>query len=232
MNRRWILVCRWLLLVALVAAAAALAVWSPSLDTDGLQSAAARWGVWAALAFAGVYVAATLLVVPKNVLTVGAGLVFGFGFGSALVWAAALAGAAAAFWVGRFLGLDAVRHLAGPRQDRFAELAARRGGVAVLIARLVPVVPLTVVNYGSGVAGVGFWPYLAATAVGIVPGTLLYAALGAFGSAPTSWPFVVAASVLGAGTVAALVAGVRRRRDRPSRKVPPPSRWPAPEVGG
>ena len=35
----------------------------------------------------------------------------GFGFGSALVWVAALAGAAAAFWVGRFLGLDAVRHL-------------------------------------------------------------------------------------------------------------------------
>lgn len=142
MNRRWITVGRWLLLVALVAAAAAFAVWSPSLDIDGLQSAAARWGVWAPLAFAGVYVAATLLVVPKNVLTIGAGLVFG-----------------------------------------------------------------------------------------IVPGTLVYAALGAFGSAPTSWPFVVAASVLGAGTVAALVAGLRRRRDRPSRTVPPSWRWPAPEVG-
>lgn len=220
---RWVAVGRWLLLVALVATAVALAVWSPSLDTDGLQSAVARWGVWSPLVFAGVYVAATLLVVPKNVLTVGAGLVFGFGFGSALVWVAALAGAAAAFWVGRFLGLDAVRHLAGPRQDRFAELAARRGGVAVLIARLVPIVPFTVVNYGSGVAGVGFRPYLAATAVGIVPGTLVYAALGAFGSAPTSWPFVLAASVLGAGTVAALAAGLRRRRDRPSRKVPPSS---------
>ncbi len=82
-----------LMLVALVAMAAALAVWSASLGTDGLQSAAARWGVWSPLAFAGVYVAATLLVVPKNVLTIGAGLVFGFGFGSALVWVAALAGA-------------------------------------------------------------------------------------------------------------------------------------------
>lgn len=218
---RWITVGRWLLLVVLVAAAAAVAVWAPSLDADGLRSAAAQWGVWAPLAFAGVYVAATLLVVPKNVLTIGAGLVFGFGFGFALVWVAALAGAAAAFWVGRFLGLDAVRRLAGPRQDRFAELAARRGGVAVLIARLVPIVPFTVVNYCSGVVGVGFGPYLAATAVGMIPGTLVYAAVGAYGSAPTSWQFVLAAAVLVAGTVAALVAGMlRRHRNRPSEDSP------------
>ncbi len=130
----------------------------------------------------------------------------------------ALAGAAAAFWVGRFLGLDAVRKVAGPRQDRFVELAARRGGVAVLIARLVPIVPFTVVNYGSGAAGVGVRPYLAATAVGIIPGTLVYAAVGAFGSAPTSWQFLLVGAVLVAGTVAALVvAHLRRRRNRVDR---------------
>lgn len=217
---RWITVGRWLLLMAMVAGAVALAVWSPSLDSEGVRSAAAQRGAWAPLAFAGVYVAATLLVVPKNVLTIGAGLVFGFGFGFVLVWAAALAGAAAAFWLGRFLGQDAVRRLAGPRQDRFAALAARRGGVAVLIARLVPIVPFTVVNYGSGAAGVGVWSYLTATAVGIIPGTLVYAALGAFGSAPTSWQFLLAVAALVAGSVAALVAGVRRYRARPSRTPP------------
>ena len=57
--------------------------------------------------------------------------------------------------------------------------------------------------------------------IALIPGTLVYAAVGAFGSAPTSWQFLVvllAGAVLVAGTVAALVvAHLRRRQNRVDR---------------
>ncbi len=218
---RLLAVGRWALLVALIVGGVAVVVWSPSLDPADLQAAAARWGFWAPVVLIAAYVAATLLAVPKNVLTIGAGLIFGFGWGAGLVWVGAMTGAVLAFWIGRFLGLDAVRRLAGPRYERFAQLAVRRGGVAVLLARLAPIVPFTLVNYASGVIGIGFIPYLAATAAGIIPGTAVYAALGAYGTSPTSWQFIAAAAVLVVGSVVAVVVARRRRGS-----VPPPSLLP------
>jgi len=57
--------------------------------------------------------------------------------------------------------------------------------------------------------------------IALIPGTLVYAAVGAFGSAPTSWQFLLvllAGAVLVAGTVAALVvAHLRRRPNRVDR---------------
>lgn len=51
-------------------------------------------------------------------------------------------------------------------------------------------------NYGSGLTAVRFPAYLLATAVGIVPGTVAYVSVGAYGSDPTSWPFLTATGVL------------------------------------
>ena len=55
----------------------------------------------------------------------------------------------------------------------------RRQGVAAVVARLTPVLPFTIVNYGAGVSAVPRRDFLVGTAVGIVPGTVGYAALGA-----------------------------------------------------
>lgn len=181
------------------------------VDVATVRDAVAAAGAWAAVAFLAGYVVATLLLLPKNVLSAAAGLLFGLGGGVALVWAGAVVGAAVAFWVGRWLGRDGVRRLVGSRLDRLDDLVARHGVLAVLLARLVPVVPFTAVNYGSGLLAVGFGPYLLATAVGILPGTVAYTALGAFGTEPGSLPFVVAVATLAVLTVAGVVLAGRRR---------------------
>jgi MYXO-CTERM domain-containing protein len=92
---------------------------------------------------------------------------------------------------------------------------ARRGFVAVLGLRLVPLVPFTVLNYAAGLSAVRWSHYIAATALGIVPGTVALVALGAYGSTPASVPFVSAA--LGLLVLSALGAwAVRRRNQMPS----------------
>ena len=163
-------------------------------------------GPWVPVGFVVGYAAVTLLLVPKNVLSAAAGVVFGLGTGSLLVWAGAMLGAAAAYRIGRVLGRDGVERLAGGSLARLDGLVERRGVVAVLAARLVPVVPFTLVNYGSGLTTVGFVPYLAATGVGIVPGTLAYVAVGAYGTQPGRWPFLVAIGALIVLTVGGVVA--------------------------
>ncbi len=175
-------------------------------------------GRWVAVAFVVGYATVTLLLVPKNVLSVAAGFVFGLATGSLLVWSGAMLGATAAFWLGRALGRDGVARLAGRHLSRWDGLVGRHGLLAVLVARLIPVVPFTAVNYGSGVTAVAFGRYLAATAVGIVPGTVAYVAVGAYGGQPGRWPFLFAVGVLAllslAGLVAARRARERRRADR------------------
>lgn len=203
---------RLAVLGALLAAGVAAAVWLPVPDPRELAAAPAAREPWAPVLFAAAYAAATLTAVPKGVLSAGAGLLFGFGLGSVVVWAAALVGAVAAFWLGRALGRDAVQRMARGRLQRVDDALGRHGAWAVLGLRLVPLVPFTALNYGSGLSAVRFGGYLLATAVGIVPGTLAYVALGAYGADPASPAFVVAVTALVALTAAGAVVAHRRRR--------------------
>jgi uncharacterized membrane protein YdjX (TVP38/TMEM64 family) len=98
----------------------------------------------------------------------------------------------AAFALGRALGRDAVERVTGTRVARVDALLGRHGLLAVLGVRLVPVLPFTVINYAAGLTAVRLRDYVGGTALGIVPGTIAFVALGAHGSSPGSWPFVVA----------------------------------------
>jgi len=184
------------------------------VEIGTLRAEVARAGAWGWALFVVLYVVATLLLLPKNVLSAAAGLAFGPVLGTGLVWISAVLGASAAFWIGRALGRDGVARLAGRSMDRLDRWVERRGGWAVLVARLVPVLPFTAVNYASGLTVVGFGPYLLATAVGILPGTVAYVAIGAYGSDPGSWPFLAAVAALvllgAAGLLWRLLTGRRR----------------------
>lgn len=199
-------------LVALLAVGLGVLVLVP-VDVRTAREAVAGAGAWAQAAFVAGYVVATLLLLPKNVLSAAAGLLFGAAAGVALVWVGAVLGASAAFWVGRALGRDGVRRLVGRHMARLDGLVERHGVLAVLVARLVPVIPFTAVNYGSGLTAVRFVPYLLATAAGILPGTIAYVVLGAYGADPGSWPFLASAGTLALLAAAGLVmASVRRSR--------------------
>lgn len=166
------------------------------------------------------YAAATLAPVPKNVLSAAAGAVFGTVLGVALVWVAAVLGASVAFWLGRLLGRDAVARLAGRRLDQFDAFVRRQGAASILAVRLIPVVPFTVVNYGSGLTGLRFGSYLIGTGIGILPGTVAFVWLGSAARTPRSWSFSAALALLAAVTlVGALLARRSRRRASGSRSI-------------
>jgi uncharacterized membrane protein YdjX (TVP38/TMEM64 family) len=183
----------------------------PVPSVDQIRAVAASAGALGVIIFVFGYGALTLTPMPKNVLSIAAGLTWGFGAGSLLVYLGALLGATLAFVIGRFLGREAVERFTGARVARVDELLRRRGLATVIGVRLIPVLPFTVINYTAGLTAVRRGDYALGTALGIIPGTLAYVALGAFGL-ELGWPFWLAVGVLGGLTLIGLFLGNRARR--------------------
>jgi len=138
-------------------------------------------GAWGAVAFAAAYVIAPLLLLPGSLLTIGAGFLYGGLFGTLLVSPASVLAAAVAFLLGRTaLRKRVERRIASdPRLRAIDAAVAEKGLRVVFLLRLSPVVPFSLLNYALGATRVGFWTYVAASFLGMLPGTFLYVSLGA-----------------------------------------------------
>lgn len=144
------------------------------------------------LAFVVLYAALTLTPFPASALTIASGLLFGLAIGATVVVFAATLGAWLAFLLARSLGRDGVSRIRWARVASVDAMLERRGLISVLVVRLVPLFPFMAVNYAAGLSAVRQRDYLLGTAAGIVPATVGYTALGAYGTSPLSWPFAIA----------------------------------------
>lgn len=212
---------RLVALVAIVVAATLAGIFTPLPTVDALRSTAGASGGWGPIVFLLGYGLVTLTPVPKTVLSILAGLVWGFWIGVIIVYIGALLGAGAAFLLGRWLGRDAVERFTGTRVAKTDELLRRRGFLALLGLRLIPVIPFTAINYAAGLTAVRSRDYALATAVGIIPGDLAYVAIGAY-EFQLSWGFWVAIGALGLLTIGGAILGLRARSHHTPGEVPPP----------
>lgn len=176
-----------------LALAVAYSLHYPAIAT--LRTEISKLGFLAPLVLIGVYTLATLLFVPKNFLSIAAGAAFGLLPGIAYVLIGATIGSIVAFWSSRYFGRSAIERLAGHRISQLDARLRESPFVGILIARLIPVVPFTLLNYASGLSAVAFFPYVAATVIGMIPGTASYVALGAYGTKLHSWAFALAAVI-------------------------------------
>ncbi|MGI8793097.1 MAG: TVP38/TMEM64 family protein [Acidimicrobiales bacterium] len=214
----------WVRLVALLGILAVAIVTTAVVgppDVPQLRARLARAGPAAPAFFVLLYALLTLLPLPKNVFAALAGVLFGLVWGTAVVLLAALLGAAAAFALSRRLGRDAVERLTAARITRVDTLLRGHGILAVIVIRLVPVLPFTAINYAAGLTSVRTRDYAIGTAVGIVPGTISFVALGTYAVTPGSWPFVLSVTTLAVLTVGGLLLARRHRHtDRHAATAP------------
>jgi uncharacterized membrane protein YdjX (TVP38/TMEM64 family) len=181
-------------LALLVLGAIGLALILGTPDIAAMRSRVDAAGVWGPALFFALYTGLALIPCPKALLTAAGGALFGLWVGAGLALAAALVGAIISFGAGRLLGREAVDRLIRGRLARVDALLSDHGLSAVLVVRLVPLVPFIAINYASGLSGVRFRHYVLGSALGMVPGSLAYAALGAYGTDP--WGLAAAGSAL------------------------------------
>ena len=144
-----------------------------------------QMGTVGILIFIVVYAFATVLLAPGAILTIGAGFAFGLWKGFLAVSAGATLGASLAFLVARFIARDKIETMA-KGNDKFRKIdnaIGEQGAKLIFLLRLSPVIPFNLSNYFYGLTAVRFWPYVLASWIGMMPGTLLYVYIGTAGRA-------------------------------------------------
>ena len=164
------------MLVVFVLAAIYIVKFTPIKDyltAEALADFLDLAGFWAPLVFVLVYTAGICLFLPGTLLTGLGAAIFGPYWGFLYVWVGAMAGASAAFWIGRTLGREFAASLIGDKLKRYDDAIERNGFATVLYLRLV-YFPFTPMNFGMGLTRVRFWDYFFGTGLGILVGTFIF----------------------------------------------------------
>jgi uncharacterized membrane protein YdjX (TVP38/TMEM64 family) len=174
-NRKASLIKASLLLIFIITAVAVVR-FTPVRDfftPDTLGRFLQAAGIWAPLFYMVIYTLGVCLFIPGTLLTTLGAAVFGAYWGFLYVWVGAMAGASAAFWIGRTLGREFAASLIGDRLKKYDDAIERNGFATVLYLRLV-YFPFTPMNFGMGLTKVRFWDYFFGTGLGIIVGTFIF----------------------------------------------------------
>lgn len=136
--------------------------------------------ILAAVLFVLAYIVVVAGSLPGGaVATLAGGFLFGTIVGGTLAVVGATAGATLLFLAARTALGDALRAKAGPSLARL-EAGFRKNALSyLLVLRLVPAFPFFLVNLAPAFLGVSLRDYLVGTFIGIIPGTFVYASVGA-----------------------------------------------------
>lgn len=135
------------------------------------------------VATVGIFIAAYTIVTGLSlpgavILTLAGGFLFGAVLGTLFVNVGATTGATLAFLAARYVLQDTVEQKFGKSLKSLQEGFAKNAFSYLLTLRLIPLFPFFVVNLVSGLTRVSVGTYIGATALGIVPGSFVYAYAG------------------------------------------------------
>jgi uncharacterized membrane protein YdjX (TVP38/TMEM64 family) len=181
----------------------------------------------AAIGFVFAYAGVVALSLPgATIMTLAGGFLFGVPLGATLTVIGATAGATLLFVIARSAFGDLLRQRAGPFLARMAEGFRKDAFSYLLFLRLVPAFPFWAVNLAPALLDMRLAPYVAATALGIIPGTTVYTAFGAsLGQVFDAGDEVrlkdvfsptLIAALVGLGLLSLLPIALRRLRKAPS----------------
>lgn len=190
-----------------------------------------RLGPSGQVLFVLIYIGATVFLIPGSALGLGAGALFGVVRGSLLVSLGSTLGATCAFLLGRRLARGWVArkieaHASFTAIDR---AVAGEGWKIVLLTRLSPVFPFTLLNCAFGMTRVSLRDYVLASWIGMLPGTVMYVYLGSLARAGverrarTTWEWIL----YGVGLLATIIVAVfvtRLARRALANKISPASK--------
>jgi uncharacterized membrane protein YdjX (TVP38/TMEM64 family) len=161
-----------------------LSVESLARHRAAIEAMVAAHQAIAILAFMAIYAAAVALSFPgAALLTIGGGMLFGTVIGGLSAVVAATLGATAIFLIAKYAfgGSPAclLARRGGPLGEKLASGFRKNAFCYLVFLRLVPLFPFWLVNLVPAPAGVGLLPFVAATAIGIVPASFAFAFFGA-----------------------------------------------------
>jgi uncharacterized membrane protein YdjX (TVP38/TMEM64 family) len=166
-------------LVSFVLATALLALFRVRhlpLTPEAVRAAVLSWGPLAPIAYVAVVALRPFLFFPSTLLFIAAGLAFGPVFGTLYAAIGGTTAAIVTFALARALGREFVQARLPTRLRRIHD--AEWGAGLIFFLNLVPVVPITAVNYGAGLSRVSLRHYTLAVIGGLTPRAFAYSFFG------------------------------------------------------
>jgi len=148
-------------------------------DVEGLRLQLRMLGVGGVLVLVAVVLAHTVVPFPAEIPVVVAGYVYGFAIALPLMAASFLVSALAAYFLANWFGRPVARRVVGSRRLDRVERAVGRGGVrTLLVLRMIPFVPFSLMCFVCGLARVPRLRYAWTTLAGMFPQLVLVTLLG------------------------------------------------------
>ncbi|MCF6137343.1 TVP38/TMEM64 family protein [Pseudalkalibacillus berkeleyi] len=140
-------------------------------DPEQLRNWFISFGIFSPLMYVVFCSLRPVILFPFLILTVAGGLAFGPIFGTLLTIIGGLIGASISFYISRKYG-DLLKIESRERFQALTQKIDQKGFQYVLILRLVPLLNFDIVSYSSGLTSIRYKPYILATSVGMIPGTV------------------------------------------------------------
>ncbi|MEE8595620.1 MAG: VTT domain-containing protein [Gemmatimonadota bacterium] len=145
----------------------------------GIETLIQGSGGWAYILAYGYTMGVAIVPFPAEFPAMLNGMIFGPALGTMITWSAALLGAQISFELSRRFGRPLVARFLRPgalgRADR---VVVASGAPGLLLLRLTPVVAFTAINWAAGLTPLSRWTFFWTTAVGIIPGSILFTVSG------------------------------------------------------
>jgi len=139
------------------------------------------WGVAAPLmSLLLMIMQAIVAPLPAMLVTAANGMIFGGFWGAVISWTGALMGALTSFYIARLAG-DVIlgKVIRNQKTVEFIRHAGeKRGFYVILFSRLVPFISFDLISYMAGLSGIRPWAFIVATALGMLPATIIYTFIG------------------------------------------------------
>ena len=147
------------------------------LTPESFKAFVLSLGILGPIIYVGIFVIRPLLLIPSIALFVGGGLAFGPILGPSYASVGAALGGTVGFWISRKMGHEYVIKKLKLGADLID--TTRFSFSVVFLLSLLPIMPVTVINYGAGLSTMKFKNYIVAHILGITPRAFAY---GFFGS--------------------------------------------------
>ena len=136
-------------------------------------------GSWAYVMAPLVMTIVAVLPVPAEAPAIANGMIFGPVVGSIITWTGAMAGAWISYEIAHVWGRPLAERVVGKSGlDKVGQVVNDAGWSGLLVLRLIPLVAFTALNWGAGLCEVPRWRFLWTTAIGIMPGAIIFTSSG------------------------------------------------------
>jgi len=130
---------------------------------------------WGPMVAIGGFLIATISAVPVTLVVLVSALVFGPVVGSVIALVGIEIAAMSGYEMGRWLGRNEIEHLVGGRLDRVKRRLSRRGALAIVAVRIIPVAPFAILNLIAGATGWRRREFIVGSLIGMLPPVMLMA---------------------------------------------------------